>query len=381
MRCSRAFEEEQHLSKGETLQNDLAQRVYVLGAGASHFAGFPLGKDLLSFLKAEWESTRDLISRELGGYFLDFVEMVRPTLPMERILSNGEPDLEFLLSLTEGNRQNGCDRQLHACLIEDIRTVTNKVDISAWDFTRVRLGFAKLVTAAFTYKSYEIANQSECQVPSDVINTSLAWTELVKPGDILITFNWDLLQEVLLSKAGKWTCDDGYGIRISPFEPPNYSPSIILKLHGSCNWALSHKGDSSLHIDYRNPLFYCAGVGSEPSRPLGSTSDYGTSLIIPSYLKDPGEVAVLSPVWQRAHEALKESTDLVVIGYSLPGGDGFAQKFIENALSKNRSLNQVMIVLDGDNDGFRRWQALCNKVQKNWSIRRHTFEEYVTNPA
>ena len=76
------------------------QRVYVLGAGASHFAGFPLGRDLLPFLKTEWANTGDCMVRKLGRYALDFIETVRPTLPGTRVV-HGEPDLEFVLSLTD----------------------------------------------------------------------------------------------------------------------------------------------------------------------------------------------------------------------------------------------------------------------------------------
>jgi len=60
------------------------QRVYVLGAGASRFAGFPLGRDLLPFLKTEWTNTRDCMVRKLGRYALDFIETVKPALPVTR---------------------------------------------------------------------------------------------------------------------------------------------------------------------------------------------------------------------------------------------------------------------------------------------------------
>jgi len=38
-----------------------------------------------------------------------------------------------------------------------------------------------------------------------------SWTELLKPGDTIITFNWDILHESVLWRAGKWNFADGYG--------------------------------------------------------------------------------------------------------------------------------------------------------------------------
>jgi hypothetical protein len=81
------------------------RRVYVLGAGASHFAGFPLGGDLLLFLRSEWKNTKDLMVKDIGGYALDFIEKVKRSLPGKRVLRSGEPDLEFILALTERNSQ------------------------------------------------------------------------------------------------------------------------------------------------------------------------------------------------------------------------------------------------------------------------------------
>jgi hypothetical protein len=99
------------------------------------------------------------------------------------------------------------------------------------------------VASAFQYKSSQLLNKDSTTAHDDFTTISAAWVEHLNPGDTLITFNWDLLQEILLRKAEKWFYEDGYGLQTTPEKPLNPTPITILKLHGSCNWALRHRDD------------------------------------------------------------------------------------------------------------------------------------------
>ena len=132
--------------------------------------------------------------RKLGRYALDFIETVRPALPGTRVV-HGEPDLEFVLSLTDEDGPLGSE---YDSLIDDLKSVTNAMDLTAWDLTRVRLGFTTLVESAFLHKSHQLLTVSSDQAEEDFVAISAAWVERIHPGDTLITFNWDLLQEVQL---------------------------------------------------------------------------------------------------------------------------------------------------------------------------------------
>ena len=352
------------------------QRVYVLGAGASHFVGFPLGRCLLPFLKSEWKNTKDRMVRDLGRYSLDFIETVTCVLPVER-LSNGEPDLECVLSLTDLNSRDGSNGLEYGPLINDLNTIMKKFDLNAWDLTRVRQGFTTLVASAFQYKSYQLLNQSSGPTYKDFIITSAAWTDRVKPGDTLITFNWDLLREILLWKVKKWSYEDGYGIQTTPEKPPNPSPTTILKLHGSCNWSLRHQQDQSLRIDYTDSFFGAMNHGMQDSAPLGSTSDYGTSLIVPSYLKDPLRINVLRSVWDTAACVIRKAEDLVILGYSLPNADVSAKRLFREMVQYNTTLKSIMLVLGTDDESFERWEALFGGYRKVCKRVRQKFEEFI----
>jgi len=355
--------------------------VYVLGAGASRFAGFPLGKDLLPFLKSERKNTREIVVGDLGRHALDFIDKVRSALPQRRILRNGEPDLEFVLSLIDRIGQNRYfEGPEHACLLDDLDAVISDLDLATWDLAPIKRGFIALVASAFQYHSYELLRPSRDLSRENFLVTSSAWTNRVSPGDTLITFNWDLVQEILLWKVKKWSYQDGYGIQTTLEKPLSPSKTTILKLHGSCNWALRHEQDASLRVDHADVFFDEVGAGSQDPAPLGSTSDYGTSLIVPSYLKDPSRVTVLRSVWERAYEELKEAKNLVVLGYSLPNADFFVQRLFREAIGKNRSLNSIVLVVGTDDEAFGRWQALCENSQKDCTRVRQTLEEYATTP-
>jgi hypothetical protein len=317
--------------------------------------------------------------KKLGGYALDFVETVKHALPVERVLSNGAPDLEFVLSLTDRNNQNGPNRSEDDSLINDLNTITQQLDLGAWDLTKVRQGFVTLVASAFQYKSYQLLNQGSGPAYDDFITSADAWTPRVNPGDTLITFNWDLLQEILLWKAKKWSHADGYGIQTTPEKPLNPSPTTVLKLHGSCNWALSHQQDQSLRIDDADVFFGALNHDMQESPPLGSTSDYGTSLIVPSYLKDPSQINILRSVWKAAAYVLRKAETLVVLGYSLPNADVHAQNLFREMVDYNKTLKSIMLVLGTDEESYSRWETLFGDYRKVCKRVRLKFEEFVTS--
>jgi hypothetical protein len=348
------------------------QRVYVLGAGASRFAGFPLARDLLGFLKGEWADTRDCMVKELGRYALDFIETVKPALPGTRVF-HGEPDLEFVLSLTDEESPLGSE---YDSLIDDLQSVTNAIDLTAWDLTKVRLGFTTLVESAFLQKSHQLLTVSPGPAAEDFVAISAAWVERIRPGDTLITFNWDLLQEILLAERKRWSYEDGYGMRTTPEKPLHPSSTSILKLHGSCNWALSHQQDEGLWMEDTH-FFGVLNHDAPAVASLGSTSHYGTSLIVPSYLKDPSRVRVLQRIWRLAEDVLSKAETLVVIGYSLPDADVLARRLFGRTIQYSQTLRSITLVLGTDDESFRRWEVLLGERAHERDRRR--FEQWVMN--
>lgn len=59
-------------------------------------------------------------------------------------------------------------------------------------------------------------------------------SEIVRPGDCVVTFNYDIALDSQLRRAGKWAVGDGYGFSIEGLSRD--SSMKLLKLHGSINW-------------------------------------------------------------------------------------------------------------------------------------------------
>lgn len=78
------------------------------------------------------------------------------------------------------------------------------------------------------------------------------WSATLRAGDVIITFNGDLLLDTTLWRAGVWDYSDGYGFA-GPVEGSRGPSSILLlKLHGSVNWAQEDELDAGPgHLDRR----------------------------------------------------------------------------------------------------------------------------------
>lgn len=349
--------------------------VYILGAGASCFAGFPLGKDLRDELG--WAETSRRIyycspitqgakPEEGGRHCLEAIDHIRKTLQSE------STDLELTLTLVDLLNLPNHQLRLNS-------------DIEQYDLKQVKKVFAQLIAETFHVKSLEAAGHlyetAVCGKSEGLQKVMKAWAEQIRPRDVLITFNWDVLHEMILWKARKWDWQGGYGFYVGQ-DLQDWSAVKILKLHGSCNWSLRGGKDSMLRLDYTDLYFRkCGEVNHEEMPvPLGSSSDFGDSLVLPSYLKAPWERPVLLPIWQQASEAIKTAEKVIVIGYSLPAADTPTRTMLSLALKHNESLRTVSVVLpkpDSKDDAHAQWRDFCFSVGKSVQPICKTFEDYV----
>lgn len=169
----------------------------------------------------------------------------------------------------------------------------------------------------------------------------------IRPGDIVITFNYDLGIERSLASAGLWNVSAGYGFSISDVE--QQSPVELLKLHGSANWrALLFGGRQGFglvnnSLGDRPVLFFqadleylgfnhfvdplCRGLEGAASLP---------AMILPAL---PKKFSFETPyghewkafwdrLWKRAECAIESAEELLIIGYSLPEADQRARTLL-----------------------------------------------------
>jgi hypothetical protein len=180
--------------------------------------------------------------------------------------------------------------------------------------------------------------------------TAAAYAEfaakLVQAGDVIITFNYDDSLERELKRTGRWDVADGYGF---PFAPVRSSEVLILKLHGSMNWLWQvplsdrpriHRADLE-HLGYCDfadftEYLYESG-GALPCLILPDRDKkffYETSFGI--RCREFWDV-----LWEQAIEAITRAQRLVLCGYSLLPVD---QRACDLLLNEPRKETHITVI-------------------------------------
>jgi len=216
---------------------------------------------------------------------------------------------------------------------------------------------------------------------------------VLRQGDSVITFNYDLGVERALRAAELWDIRTGYGFPIEAAEQP--SPVEVLKLHGSTNWrALLFGGRTGFFagtgnsLGNRPVLFFrpdleylgysdfvdprCAHLDSAASLPamimpaLPKTFHFATT-----YGEEWREF--WDALWWRAESAIANADQLAVIGYSLPIADERARAMLLGSANKAVRLSiccgnaPVSLEREFREHGFTNIQTGA-----------HTFEDFLT---
>jgi len=206
-----------------------------------------------------------------------------------------------------------------------------KLTDGTWFYTHLLLGDLADMIAMFFDSRRTDANSRAYRILA---------SEVIRPGDAVITFNYDVTLEKELAAVGKWDVGTGYGF---PIFPDRNSPVQILKLHGSTNWMPltdGHLGGGTYNpvdpFGYR-PMIPDAELQwlgfSGLSDPLLSTGNalLGAprrhTLLLPTLAKKfPGRM--WTGLWIRAKEILGDSSRVAMLGYSLPEADEMARTLI-----------------------------------------------------
>lgn len=339
-------------------------RVYVLGAGASCFAGYPLAPKLWSF--ARDRSLGDSTANERQQDLVDALNRIFERFPPDVY---DEPNLEELFTLLD-----------LSILMPSI------LELNHIDWTLRRLDVAAMIADAFLnyqsdLQSVVYAGQrpvGDLEVnPSRVRQVLDAWTMRIQPGDVIISFNWDLMHEVALWKAKRWSYADGYGFTCADSGGAPHSDVEFLKLHGSINWTQQDHTDTAPDVVHKGDFFTGALDGPSVYAKEAGQRDQGRKLIIPTYLKAVSSNALLARLWSKAGDALRRAHEIIVIGYRLNRADSAAHQLFNSSLLANTHRPSVRVVnpkgANGDN-----WDDLCTVVGYPRPVRTHTaFETWV----
>jgi len=338
--------------------------VYVLGAGASHHAGYPLcgamGSQLFGWMRSQasaqgFKSCFPSTAQFLDAQFSQIKDIEDLFTELQRQIDLGRGTLD----------------QLHRCAaLEDKRCILV-------DALRVWFNEIRQQRSADAYRRFA--------------------TEIVAPGDCIITFNYDVSLERELKSACKFEVGDGYGFTIESF--PNSSPTKILKLHGSTSWlALAFTGVKS---NAQGQAFVWEGgniLGERPVIERGEFSFLGYSgLFDPAFPNGDGSAlpVMIMPtrskefffalgnrteynnfwcgLWQRAEKALRAADRIVICGYSMPEADERARELLLHSAKKDAEV----VVASGDDTQRIVAECLESGASKAAAAEAVYFEDWV----
>jgi hypothetical protein len=231
----------------------MARRVFVLGAGASHFAGYPLAADLWPFVRDN--SGHHAMGTDRKREVVEYIETILAKLPPDQY---DQPNLESLCTLLDL-----ADQEIGPLALK-----------TPWK--EVRPKFVGMITEAFLHYQYSLGSRNETRI-NHVLD---CWVRHLEPGDIVLTFNWDILHEAALWKAGKWNPYDGYGF-VGSSESNVSSPITILKLHGSTNWKQRHEYDQVPTVDHKAVFFPGARNDDDTGGSIEAGWHEGRYLVVP----------------------------------------------------------------------------------------------------
>ncbi len=307
---------------------------YVLGAGASQDAGYPLASQMASeLLKWMKRPTHDPNSYSAQypttAHFLE--EHFSPVANIEDLVTAIQDRIN---QYENGTREQRAER---AVVANEYGVLKNAV--REW-FAEIQRGTAL-----------------KSSVYQDFANN------VVSPGDFIITFNYDVSLDRELHLAGKFEVGDGYGFPIERI--PGESATRILKLHGSTSWlALLFGGITSGYAQFHPGKT----LGDRPVIPKNELSFLGyvdaidprfarggaalPVMIFPAKSKDfyfaPNTgfeyVEFWNDLWRQAERALQSATQVVICGYSLLRVDGRAHTLLLRAPRRDAEI----VIASGD---------------------------------
>jgi hypothetical protein len=297
-------------------------RTFVFGAGASVHAGYPLASELWRAME-RWARA----AFPEGHYFRIAVDTM-----------NAEFDLtkSFELVLTD------LDKRIEAFLKEEPRTresISQKAILG-------QLRFA--VTDMIRFYFASLRSQ-----PAELYR--IFASDVLAPGDAVITFNYDLTLDREVRRFGKWNIGKGYGFEIDGVTSGD-SPCKLFKLHGSTNWrgepfqgnlggfSQLNLGEMSLS---QRPVIATPEVEylgySNASDPRSHNARVSIEcLIMPTAKKKFFTQTSFGrewegfwdSLWSQAGEALEISNEVHLIGYSIPEYDTRARELFATRIRK-----------------------------------------------
>jgi len=342
--------------------------VYILGAGASRDAGYPMASQMGKALFAYMLKSENAWIRASAEFLIDTFGNV--------------PNIEDLITEIQSE-------------VENLKDAHSPEDRAQRTRIANRRGF---LGAALRDWFREIHS---CPAPSYATFAQ----KIAKPGDVVVTFNYDDSLERELRRSGRWDVSRGYGFPLGTKEL--VSDVLVLKLHGSVNWLVSLFSGATGGAFLVDPP---SSMGNHPVihradlEFLGYESFSGHTyqsggafpcLILPGRTKEFFYDTSFGHefgdfwdhLWSQAAAALRSAQKIVICGYSLPEADQRARDLLFRQPQREADIEIVSgdqsarIAAEFRNAGFERSVVFEGGYFADWCqanqapLNRHVAEE------
>ncbi len=316
--------------------------VFILGAGASVPAGAPVLNDFLKRSRELLDNPNSLLSPEDKEAFKRVFEWRGRIYPALRYLKLDLENMENLFCLVDMAEQLGIEN------VEGIRDDMIRMVARTLDLT-VKFG------DHLDTKKQKIFGDRTLLMFIDLLIEWRSKTDVAKAGlDSIITLNYDIAcEQAFAAKENRFTYsepwtnkDDDHGYK-------------LLKLHGSVNWGICPNQDckytkSNLNFGDLTPIQGTNYRHIQVAERIYHPQYYNTKctkcgkdlsiFIVPPTWNKLMYSNKLKSVWISAREELEQATRIIIIGYSLPETDSFFKYLLALSLSKNESLQEIILI-------------------------------------
>ena len=293
--------------------------VFILGAGASHDCGAPLMFDFLD------TASRLLSMDDVNGKNKHFEIVFKAISSLQAVHSKSQLDLNNIESIFTALEIANILKKLPGFEPDEIPTVIASLKEVIVETLERTIDFPTMGSSILPTRSYKHFTKLLVHLQNEAYPS-------IKPS--IITFNYDIALDVAMHRSGLGPLY-GFGPSVNASSPTN-----LLKLHGSLNWAVNTETEEVQPLtlqdyfkiySYNNRLNEGRGkckipIGSQLQEYFSKNTSIKVKpepVIVPPTWNKADYHHLLSTIWSAAAKELEEAEYIYIIGYSLPETDAF----------------------------------------------------------
>jgi hypothetical protein len=199
-------------------------------------------------------------------------------------------------------------------------------------------------------------------------------------GDVVMSFNYDLLMDNALRECGKLT-DSGYIVHFQNVSDGTIwrrsedgaSAVTLLKLHGSLNWLHCDNCDATfLNRSEKISPEYASFPKNCPS--CNESNVYFQRVIVPPILAKDYSRQPMKFLWGQANRHVARAQEIVIIGYSFPPTDFATETLLRDSLPWKTQRQTRFIVVNPKKEVYERISRVFSSSVVEWKA---SLKEYL----